>query len=928
MFKWLDLTGYTFERLWLHRVLVVWVLVGLSAATTLALSLPMYVDSVYSELLSARLGEPPLNYRFRYLGAWSVNIGRTDVENADAAVRRAYAEAVGLPLLQSVRYIKGGTWGVSLGRVSLGPFGVASLEGIEARMEITSGTWPPNPDPARAADAPIPVLVSETALFNIGLQVGDELTATRAGGGNARFVVAALWRPVGGEAASDDPSWIFPPKFFDLVLLVPPDDLWTVVGAIDNPIDEVGWQLIFDPQTLRANAVNGLVSRMTDGLGVVTTVLPRTELGISPELGLRAFSDEVNTLTQQLVIIILPVGGMILYFVSLLAGMLVSNQQAEDVKLRSRGISRAALLYIHVLMWLVLVLIALGIGVAASVPLVQLIAQTASFLRYDSSLPMPTVTITLQAVLIGGVVGLIAAGSGLWQAWRTTGQNINSFRQASARSGPAWWQRTYLDLLMLGVGVYTLLTLLGRGGLQTNAESAFNDPMTFLAPTLFSLGLAFLFLRLFPWLLRLLGGVIAYTNSVPILMALRELTRSIGRYRGALLMMTFTLSLIGFSSSMADAVDRSLVDTIHYRIGASAVLVTAVDVEGTQNRNAQGQTTFNVTGFNAPPILDLYNVDGIAAFSRVGRYSGRLNLRGARVEGEVLGVDRQTMAAVALARPDLSPTPLADLFNALATQRTGVLIDRATLEQYHLALGQELDLEITALNQWYSTRVPILGVLDYFPTYDPINNKGEFFLVTNLEPLFETVGTPLPYNVWAALRPGTSLSEVQREVAEAKFPVTRWEAPSLALAAAQAAPARRGVLGFLSVGFVAAMSLTLIAAIIQSVASFRAQSAQLGALRAMGLGGVPLALYMILLQVLSTGGSILCGTGIGVLTTLLFLPLMDFSGGLPPYLVQIDWANLALVYGIFATVLFGTTLVTTLFLSREQLTTVTRLGEG
>ena len=63
-------------------------------------------------------------------------------------------------------------------------------------------------------------------------------------------------------------------------------------------------------------------------------------------------------------------------------------------------------------------------------------------------------------------------------------------------------------------------------------------------------------------------------------------------------------------------------------------------------------------------------------------------------------------------------------------------------------------------------------------------------------------------------------------------------------------------------------------------------------------------------------------------TTLLFLPLLDFSNGLPPYLVRVDWANIALVYGLFSLVLLFVTLITTVLMSRERLSTVVKLGDA
>ena len=76
-----------------------------------------------------------------------------------------------------------------------------------------------------------------------------------------------------------------------------------------------------------------------------------------------------------------------------------------------------------------------------------------------------------------------------------------------------------------------------------------------------------------------------------------------------------------------------------------------------------------------------------------------------------------------------------------------------------------------------------------------------------------------------------------------------------------------------------------------------------------------------------TVSGIASGTAIGVGTTLLFLPYFDFSGGLPPYNVDVDWTNITIVYAVFAGVLFGVTIILSLVLTRQQLSNVVKLGD-
>jgi putative ABC transport system permease protein len=580
-----------------------------------------------------------------------------------------------------------------------------------------------------------------------------------------------------------------------------------------------------------------------------------------------------------------------------------------------------------VLIWLVIIGMSLVIAVIAGPYVVRLIGRTASFLNFSGISSVNDIVLTTEALTIAAVTGLVTASSGLFLAWRTTRQNINSYKRDEGRARKAWWQRAYLDIMAIVPAGYVLYTLSQEDGVQTSADTPFSDPLTFIGPTLFALGLTLLFLRVLPMLLGALARLLALSSNIPLLMALRELTRSVGRYRGTLLMTAFTLSLTGFTASMASTLDRSLVDVINYRVGADVVLVTVADAETeTSTDTSTGQQTQEVTGYNAPPVDQLYQVEGIQNLSRVGKYSGRLTVSGQRLNGTVIGIDRAGVPSVSFYRDDFSQRPLADLMNELAGERMGIILSRDTAEEYGVVPGQEVTYQVQALGEWQrEVRARVLGFVEYFPTMNPADE--DFFFLTSIQPVFEVAGTPLPYNVWLDVEPGTTLPELQERIREINFPVIRWIDPESRLQEARAEPARRGVLGFLSVGFVASIALTLIGSVIQSVASFRAQSAQLGSLRAMGLGRFSMSFYIIVLQGLVAISGIVSGTAIGIGTTLLFLPLLDFSGGLPPYLVRVAWDEITLVYLVFAGVLFVVTLMLSLLLSREQLAAAVKIGD-
>ncbi len=924
MFRLIDTFLMALERLWQQRWLVLWALVGLTAATTLALSLPLYSDAVNTTLLNARLDSVPYAFRFRYLGAWKGNISPADVQAATANTTGAFPEVVDLPTLTEVDYVRTGAYRATLtrGNKALTPLSLGTLEGIEKSIAIVAGKWPA--DPIQAGD-PYPALVPETILYGMGIQVGDILQIQPTGGDPIKVKVAAEWR----ASNAKDPIWNFyPPKAFDAVVFLKSEDLYTAISKIQKPVEEAAWYIVFNGVGIRTADIGPLLGRITDGQRLIDAALPGIRTEISPVDGLVKFNDDARQLTVQLAVLILPVAGLVLYFVSLVAGLLVSRQNQEDITLRSRGMARTGVLGIHFTMWFVLAGVALGIGAALSPPLVNLVGRTTSFLKFDNVAESLEVVFTPTAVAYGAITALIAASTGLYAAWRATANTITSFKTLSGRAQQAWWQRMYLDMLILIPAYYVLYSLVAKKGLSADAANPFSDPLPFLGPTLFVLGNTLLFLRLWPLFMRIGAWWFSLGRGISALMALRELTRSISRYRGALLMMSFTLALTGYTASMASTLDRNLRDQVDYNVGADMVIVTAADANsesGTPDATT-GQSTETVTGYNILPAEDLLQIDGVAAVSRVGRYQMQVMFPKGPVKGTILGIDRATMATVTKYRSDYASLPLADLFNQLAGNRTGVIVSEKLALDNNLKINQEITYQVFAFNQWrQQDKVPIVGIVKYFPTLDP---RTEPFIITNLEPLFELATTYLQYDAWMALKPGANPDAVIAKATEMGYPVVTSKVTSEILRAAETAPARRGVLGFLSVGFIASIVLTLVGNIVQSAASFRAQAVQLGTLRAMGMGGASVAEYLILSQGLAVVSGIGGGTGIGALTTLLFLPLLDFSGGLPPYQVRVSWTDILTVYVVFASVLIFVTLLMTILLGRQRLSSMVKLGEA
>jgi putative ABC transport system permease protein len=203
-----------------------------------------------------------------------------------------------------------------------------------------------------------------------------------------------------------------------------------------------------------------------------------------------------------------------------------------------------------------------------------------------------------------------------------------------------------------------------------------------------------------------------------------------------------------------------------------------------------------------------------------------------------------------------------------------------------------------------------MGAFDLFPTWYP-QQDGPLF-VGNLDHLFDEAGNQYPYEVWLDLEEGASPQRVLDAIQEANPPVNRWQVAAAELASERDRPERQGLLGFLSIGFIAAALLTVLGFLLYALFSYRQRFIELGILRAIGLssGGMTSFLAWELAFLIASGLGL--GTLLGVWTSEFFIPYLQVGSGpdvrIPPYQVQIAWPAIYRIWALFG-VLFLVALI-------------------
>jgi len=952
--------SFALKRLWVHRGLVACLLVGLVVAVALSVAVPMYADGVNYSLLNASLSsaddssrQSSFSFLFSYIGTWHEPVTVTQYRPVDIYLSEQASGTIGLPL-------RDGPGGlirmVSTDSMQLYPSGpinrnqrleivkLAYVSEIFEHIQVIEGSLPEvSPDGKM-----VPIIASLKLANDLGLQVGENYTLYQAGQeGNPpvqlTVQLTGVWLPTNKLSE----FWFYPPESFEKRLLVSEETYFGPVAEnLPLPISDAVWQLSFDGSTVHSEAVPGLLTRIGQVQNRVAGLLPNTTLDRSPAQALQQYRKQASTLTNILFIFSTPVLALILYFLALVASMLVVRQRGEIAILRSRGASRNWIAAIYLLEWTAMGGICLAVGAWLGTWLAYLVSRAQSFLDFslDGGLYL---RLAWNSLAFGVAAIALAVLFSVWPAWQAGRDTIISYKQEQARTRQkAIWQRAYLDILLFipaFYGLYTMrqtgngdaLRLFGRSLGETNP---FENPLLFIVPTLFILAASLLVARLLPRLLSGLAWLAARVRwTVPVL-ALRQLARASTSHMGPLVLMVITLSLAAFVASMAHTFDKSLEDSIYYEIGADLNLVESGEYTGDTGPNQPGppgnpdprpdRPSDEPAVWNLLPVSDHLELPGVQAAARVGRYAADLQTGGRRTTGRLIGLDRTDFPGVAFFRDDFASEPLIGLMNRLALEPSALLIDRSTWERLSLNAGDSVQLNITFSDERRTLGFKAAGVLDYFPSLYP--SEGSFF-VGNLDYIFESFGGLLPYDVWLRTSPGTDTNAVVRGLNQMGVAVVRTQDARQALQLAYTTPSRQGVLGMLSAGFLAASLLTVIGFLVYALLSFHQRFIQLGVLRAIGLSVNQMGTALALEQALLVFAGIAAGTGIGILTSYLFIPHLPMvtsaRADILPSVVQVAWVDILRIYAVFGIMFAIGVGATMASLRRMKLFQAVKLGE-
>lgn len=955
------------KRLFAERGLAFAAVIGLVVSVALTMSVPLYADAVHFRLLrEAILGqdpptnETPFSFRFRYVGARDGALELQDISSLDTYLSGPAAATLKLPHRTLIRHLKTDIFrlywpdpdGGQATRLTWLSF--ATVTDLERHIHLKQGRLPA---PA-IANGEVEILIHERTANEYGIQV-DETYPAQQRDTQITVRIAGIWTAISPRAR----FWSQP---LEELALVPEETFANRISPhLEGEVYAGLWQLVVDGGDVHASDVAPLLDRIDALAELAATHLSSVALDDSPVEAIEVYQQDAAELTFLLLAFSIPIIGLLLAFIGLVAGLYVTQQRNQVVILRSRGATRSQVVGIAVLEGAILGVASLFLGSPVGMLICWLIGRTRSFLDFSAP-PDLRVGLTPEALVVGVIAVALALAAQLFPTVGAASHTIVTYKQERARTlRPPWWQRIWLDGILLfptGYGFYILDrqgSLAAEGG--TAVKDIFGNPLLFLTPALGLFALSLFMVRVLPLAMAAIAWIASQTKSVGLLLAARQLSRAPAMFNAPLILLTLTLSLSAFTASLARTLDSHLLRREYYQAGSDLRL----DERGMEVGSGGGGPPAGLAGVDSASSASQGEVDqggprwlfrsldehltlpGVRTATRVGRYPAIVQSVRIPASGTFIGIDRMHFPEVAYWERGFANQPLGTMMNALAMEPDGVLLSREFMLQQGLAIGDPVTAIVNAHDSTTNLLLRIVGVFELFPTWYPDSGP---LLVGNLDYLFLKAGNTMPYEVWLQ----TSADADQRRIVATvrgltayldplvdpdqvvtdglNIIVTDWHSAPLDILAEQRHPQRQGLFGLLSVGFFASALLTILGFLLYALFSLRRRIVEFGVLRAVGLslGQMAVLLAWELVSLIAIGMS--AGTALGVWVSRWFIPYLqvgvDVTARFPPFMITIAWPAITRIYLVFGALFVVALCGLTVSLVRMKLFQAVKLGES
>jgi putative ABC transport system permease protein len=642
-------------------------------------------------------------------------------------------------------------------------------------------------------------------------------------------------------------------------------------------------------------------------------------------------------------ILTIPMMLIICFYTMMISGLVVRNSGNEIAILKSRGAGRLQVFLLYLMESIILATISFFAGPFTGYYICRFLGSSNGFLEFVGRKALEPV-ITRETYAYSMAAGIIFMLFMLIPVVKASTTGIVEYKRSlTGDSGKPFWQKFYLDILVLtlcGYGYYQFKMrrdILGLSGLSGTDLSV--DPLLFFISTFFILGISLMFLRLYPLLIRLIFRLGSRWWNPVAYFSLINVSRADRNQQSIMLFIILSLSFGIMNANQARTINSNVIDKVMYNNGADVVIepynnlnksvdfIPAIPVDDIES-------DIGPKVYIEPPYDQYLKINGYESITRVlvdklaTLTSGRERIRNIKV----MGITPHEFGKTAWFRNDLlKPYHLNNYLNILTKAPKAVLLSSSIRDEFRIREGDTVSI---TLRNGGTLDFTVYGFIDYFPdcniySDEATMNKNHFAVINHSYVMKKL--PPVPYEIWLKKKPGVTDGEINDQITSLNLRVDRVDYASQEIIKKKNDPILLGTNGVLTMCFIVTMGIAAIGFVIFWILSIREKSLKFGIFRAMGMPMRSITLIMLTEQFLVSVVSIIIGVVLGSIASLIFIPLLEMVYSayqqVPPFKITAEYTDYIKVLGITGAMLVTGLAILYFLVRRINVHQVIKMGE-
>lgn len=807
---------------------------------------------------------------------------------------------------------------------------IGFMTGLDDHIRLIAGTmFTDVPDESGVYD----VIVSQSMFIKHNLLLNEEFSLPN----HLDFEGNPLMIRISGVFTvkeTEDLFWVRQPSSYTNQCFMPEPLFRELFVDLDDPkyMLNASFYQVYDYEAFRGDDVERILA-ISDAAN--NDITERSVFRYSDEFNkiLREYQVKAMKVTTTLWVLQVPVFVLLAAFIFMVSQQMLQLEQNEIAILKSRGAGKRQILTVYILQSLILAAVALVVGIPLGSYLCQVLGSANAFLEFVRRKAL-VAEIDQTALLYALAAALFSILVMVLPVIRYSDVTIVSHKQKRSKNSSPWWQKTFLDVVLLGVSIYGLYTFNNQKELLAArvVDGASLDPLLFMSSSLFIIGAALFALRIIPiivWLIFTVGKKLwspaLYASFLRVLR-----TRENQGFIMVFLMLTIALGI--FNAQTARTVNTNEEERLNYDIGTDLI------VKELWQDNSQSVETPEDVEYYEPDFGKYQVLDGVERVTKVLNLSNiSMSVEGGTVNDiQLMGINTKEFGETAWFKDGLLDRHWYTYLNAISQNARAILVSQNFADNYGLEIGDVVYYK--RKNVGSQVRGVVYGFIDYWPTYNSravmtgddglAQEQDAYLIVAHLSQLQANWGI-LPYEVWIKAKDSTQF--IYDFAEEKGISFVKFEDLSKEIVTMKNDPIFQGTNGILTVSFIVVLLLCTTGFLIYWILSIYSRSLQFGIFRAMGMTLREILSMLINEQIFISGLSIACGALIGEIASKLYIPLIQIAyaaseQSLPLNIVseQVDSMRLFTVIGVMMLLCM---VILGILISKIKISQAIKLGE-